>query len=185
MPRINGNRKGLGGERVDEQLQLLKDGDESAFEEFIMRYRKEAVNYAHNILKDYYMAEDIVQDSFATFYVYRERLNNYSTVKSYLFSIIHHKSVDYIRKNNRIIYDDYDIASTISPEEIVIDRENKEKLIKSFRKLSEEQKDILYLYAFQQMSYKEIAEVFGISLAKVKITIYRARKELKALLAEN
>ncbi len=169
---------------MDEQLQLLKDGNESAFEEFIVKYRKEAVNYARSILKDYYMAEDIVQDSFATFYVYRERLNQYSTVKSYLFSIIHNKSVDYIRKNDRISYDDLDIASTISPEEIVIERENKENLMKSLNKLNAEQKNILYLYAFLQMSYKEIAEVSGISLAKVKITIFRARKELKASFAE-
>ncbi len=169
---------------MDERLKLLKDGNESAFEEFIQRYRKEAVNFALNILKDYYIAEDIVQDSFATFYVYRDRLKSYSTLKSYLFSIIHNKSVDYIRKNNRKTYYDYDSASTISPEEIVINKEKKEKFMKSFSKLNEEQKNVLYLYAFQQMTYKEIAEVLGMSLAKVKITIFRARKELKASYAE-
>lgn len=170
---------------MDEQLQLLKDGNEKAFERFILEYRNEAVKFAMNILRDYHIAEDIVQDSFATFYVYRDRLKNYSTLKSYLFSIIHHKAVDYIRKNRLILYDDYDIAATISPEEIVIDRENKEKFMESFKNLNGEQKNILYLYAFEQMSYKEIAEVFGISLAKVKITLFRARKELKAAFAEN
>lgn len=45
-------------------------------------------------------------------------------------------------------------------------------------------KNVLYLYAFQQMTYKEIAEVLDMSLAKVKITIFRARKELKASYAE-
>jgi len=169
---------------VDEQLQLLKDGDESAFEEFVLRYRKEAVNFAVTILKDYYIAEDIVQDSFATFYVYRDRLKNYSTLKSYLFSIIHNKSVDYIRKNNKIVFKDYEATSTISPEEIIIDREKKQNFIRSFNKLDENQRNILYLYAFQQMTYKEIAEILNISLAKVKITIFRARKELKASYAE-
>ncbi len=169
---------------MDEQLQLLKDGNEEAFEEFVLKYRKEAVNFALNILKDYYAAEDIVQDSFAIFYVYRERLKNYSTLKSYLFSIIHNKSVDYIRKNNRNIYTNYDTSSTISPEEIVINKEKEEKFMESFDKLSENQKNILYLYAFQQMSYKEISEVLEMSLAKVKITIFRARKKLKASYAE-
>ncbi|MBU5436450.1 RNA polymerase sigma factor [Tissierella sp. MSJ-40] len=169
---------------MDEQLQLLKDGNEEAFEEFVLKYRKEAVNFALNILKDYYAAEDIVQDSFAIFYVYRERLKNYSTLKSYLFSIIHNKSVDYIRKNNRNIYTNYDTSSTISPEEIVINKEKEENFMKSFNKLDENQKNILYLYAFQQMSYKEISEVLEMSLAKVKITIFRARKKLKALYAE-
>ncbi|MBU5427233.1 RNA polymerase sigma factor [Tissierella pigra] len=169
---------------MEEQLQLLKNGDESAFEEFVLKHRKEAVNFALSILKDYHAAEDVVQDSFAIFYVYRERLKDYSTLKSYLFSIIHNKSVDYIRDNDKNVYTDYQIASTISPEEIIVNREKEHKFIDSFNKLDESQKSILYLYAFQQMSYNEISEVLGISLAKVKINIFRARKKLKALYAE-
>ncbi|WP_353093161.1 RNA polymerase sigma factor [Tissierella praeacuta] len=165
---------------MEEQLQLLKDGNEDAFEEFILENRKAAVNFALNILKDYYAAEDIVQDSFAIFYVYRYKLNNYSTLKSYLFSIIHNKSVDYIRNNNKNIYIDYDTISTISPEEILIEKEKKDRFMKNFNRLNENEKNILYLYAFQEMSYKEIAEVLKISLAKVKITIFRSRKKLKA-----
>lgn len=169
---------------MEEQLQLLKDGNEDAFEEFILENRKAAVNFALNILKDYYAAEDIVQDSFAIFYVYRYKLNNYSTLKSYLFSIIHNKSVDYIRNNNKNIYIDYDTISTISPEEILIEKEKKDRFMKNFNRLNENEKNILYLYAFQEMSYKEIAEVLKISLAKVKITIFRARKKLKASYVE-
>jgi RNA polymerase sigma-70 factor (ECF subfamily) len=169
---------------VDERLQLLKNGDENAFEEFVLKHRKEAVNFALSILKDYHAAEDVVQDSFAIFYVYRERLKDYSTLKSYLFSIIHNKSVDYIRDNNKNIYTDYHIASTISPEEIIVNREKEHRFMDSFNKLDEGQKSILYLYAFQQMSYNEISEVLGISLSKVKINIFRARKKLKALYAE-
>jgi RNA polymerase sigma-70 factor (ECF subfamily) len=169
---------------VDERLQLLKNGDENAFEEFVLKHRKEAVNFALSILKDYYAAEDVVQDSFAIFYVYRERLRDYSTLKSYLFSIIHNKSVDYIRDNNKNIYTDYNIASTISPEEIIVNKEKEYRFMDNFNKLDESQKSILYLYAFQQMSYREISEVLGISLSKVKINIFRARKKLKALYAE-
>ncbi|MBU5313765.1 RNA polymerase sigma factor [Tissierella carlieri] len=169
---------------MDERLQLLKSGDENAFEEFVLKHRKEAVNFALSILKDYYAAEDVVQDSFAIFYVYRERLRDYSTLKSYLFSIIHNKSVDYIRDNNKNIYTDYNIASTISPEEIILNKEKEHRFMDNFNKLDESQKSILYLYAFQQMSYKEISEVLDISLSKVKINIFRARKKLKALYAE-
>ncbi|MDU5080187.1 hypothetical protein CIW83_04660 [Tissierella sp. P1] len=169
---------------MDERLQLLKNGDENAFEEFVLKHRKEAVNFALSILKDYYAAEDVVQDSFAIFYVYRERLRDYSTLKSYLFSIIHNKSVDYIRDNNKNIYTDYNIASTISPEEIIVNKEKEYRFMDNFNKLDESQKSILYLYAFQQMSYREISEVLGISLSKVKINIFRARKKLKALYAE-
>jgi RNA polymerase sigma-70 factor (ECF subfamily) len=177
--------RNIGGGKVDEQLQLLKDGNEDAFEEFILRYRKEAVNFALNILKDYHAAEDVVQDSFAIFYVYRERFKDYSTLKSYLFSIIHNKAVDYIRGNNKNIFTNYHMTSIISPEEIVINKEKKERFMKKFNELDENQKNILYLYAFQEMSYKEISEVLKMSLAKVKITIFRARKKLKASYLEN
>lgn len=166
---------------MDEKLQLLREGDHAVFEELVLKYRDEGVRFALNILKDYYTAEDIAQDSFASFYVYRERLKKYSTLKSYLFSIIHNKSVDYIRKNKKYIYDGYNNASTISAEEIVMKKEKEEQFMNNFHKLNRNEKNVLYLYGIQQMSYKEISEILDMSMAKVKITIFRARKKLKAL----
>lgn len=166
---------------MEDRLKLIKEGNQQAFEQFVIDYRKEAVNFAVNILKDYYIAEDIVQDSFAFIYVYRERIRDYSTLKSYLFSIIHNRAVDYIRKNNRNITLNLDSISTFSPEEQVLDKERRQSLVKSFNNLSEKYKEVLYLYAFQELSYKEISEVLGMSLAQVKINIYRGRKNLKDL----
>ncbi len=169
---------------MEEELKLLKEGNQQAFEEFVIKYRKEAVNFAVTILKDYYIAEDIVQDSFAFIYVYRERIRDYSTLKSYLFSIIHNRAVDYIRKNNRNITLDLNVISTFSPEKQVLDKEQRKSFIKSFNNLNEKYKVVLYLYAFQELSYKEISEVVGISLAQVKVTIFRGRKKLKNLYNE-
>jgi RNA polymerase sigma-70 factor (ECF subfamily) len=169
---------------VEDKLKLLKEGNQQAFEEFVIEYRKEAVNFAANILKDYHIAEDIVQDSFAFIYVYRERIREYSTLKSYLFSIIHNRAIDYIRKNNRNITIDLDAISTFSPEEQILDKERRKSFIKSFNSLNEKYKVVLYLYGFQELSYKEISEVVGISLAQVKINIFRGRKKLKTLYNE-
>lgn len=175
-----------GGEKVDEQVELLKAGNEEAFEEFVVKYRNDAVNFAASILKDYYAAEDIVQDSFASFYVHRERIKSYSTLKAYLFSIIHNKAIDYIRKNNKNMVLDLNIISTFSPkeqipEEQIVDKEKREWFMKNFKDLNHKYKKVLYLFAFQELSYKEISEVLGISLAQVKITIFRGRKKLKEL----
>ncbi|MBC8586852.1 RNA polymerase sigma factor [Paratissierella segnis] len=169
---------------MEDKLKLLKEGNQQAFEEFVIEYRKEAVNFAANILKDYHIAEDIVQDSFAFIYVYRERIREYSTLKSYLFSIIHNRAIDYIRKNNRNITIDLDAISTFSPEEQILDKERRKSFIKSFNSLNEKYKVVLYLYGFQELSYKEISEVVGISLAQVKINIFRGRKKLKTLYNE-
>ena len=169
---------------MEDKLKLLKEGNQQAFEEFVIEYRKEAVNFAANILKDYHIAEDIVQDSFAFIYVYRERIREYSTLKSYLFSIIHNRAIDYIRKNNRNITIDLDAISTFSPEEQILDKERRKSFIKSFNSLNEKYKVVLYLYGFQELSYKELSEVVGMSLAQVKINIFRGRKKLKTLYNE-
>jgi RNA polymerase sigma-70 factor (ECF subfamily) len=166
---------------VEDKLKLLKEGNKQAFEEFVIEYREEAVNFAATILKDYHIAEDIVQDSFAFIYVYRERIRDYSTLKSYLFSIIHNRAVDYVRKNNRNITLDLDSISSFSPEEQILDKERRKSFIKSFNSLNEKYKVVLYLYAFQELSYKEISEIMGMSLAQVKINIFRGRKKLKTL----
>lgn len=47
------------------------------------------------------------------------------------------------------------------------------------QRLGEEEKQLLYLYAAEERSYKEIAAALGITVAQVKIKLFRARKKLR------
>ena len=49
----------------------------------------------------------------------------------------------------------------------------------AIQRLNEDEKNMLYLYAVEERSYKEIASKLGITVMKVKIKIFRARKKLR------
>jgi RNA polymerase sigma factor (sigma-70 family) len=93
-------RKQKEGQIMDEDSALIKSflkGNNESFERLIIIHRAKALSFAQRYLHDMYAAEDIVQESFADIYVYRERYKDRYSFKTYLFTIIRNKSVDYIR----------------------------------------------------------------------------------------
>ena len=69
-------------------------------------------------------------------------------------------------------------------DEVVKD-ESTQELHRAIDKLKYEQRVALTLHYFDDMSYKEVAEIMEISLSKVETLIFRAKKNLKKMLVEN
>lgn len=164
-------------------IQKIKNGDHDEFETFITLYKVPAFAFAVKLVKNTSLAEEIVQDSFVKIYVYRDRIDLHKSLKSYLFKIIHNKAIDYQRKETstkkliqNLFRKNVDIDS---PEKILLQKENSKELEDMMSKLDSIKRKVLYLYAYQNMSYSEISETLGISLSKTKIVLYRARMELK------
>ncbi|WP_026894688.1 RNA polymerase sigma factor [Clostridiisalibacter paucivorans] len=164
-------------------MTKFQNGDKYSFEQLILKYRNTGISFAKRFLHDRYMAEDVVQESFAYIYVYRDRYNDKYSFKTYLFTIIRNKSIDYIRKENRIVlYKDDSFVDLNSPEERVIEKEDKDLLNISINKLNDSYRTAIYLIDYEGFKYKEAAKIMGKNLAQMKILIYRARKKLKCLL---
>jgi RNA polymerase sigma-70 factor (ECF subfamily) len=90
-------RKQKEGQIMDEDSALIKSflkGNNESFERLVIIHRAKALSFAQRYLHDMYAAEDIVQESFADIYVYRERYKDRYSFKTYLFTIIRNKSVD-------------------------------------------------------------------------------------------
>ena len=58
-------------------------------------------------------------------------------------------------------------------------REERERIFDTVSRLKPEYRTALYLFAYEQMNYREIAKVMGKTQAQIKITLHRARKSLK------
>lgn len=169
----------------NELMECTIDGNKQAYEELVIKYRTCALNFAKKYINDEYLAEDIIQESFAIVYV---RRNNYKfdySFKTYLYTIIRNKCIDYIRKKKNLCFHELeDLQYSKSTEEIIIDKENKSLLKKLFEQLNNNYQTALYLYEFEGMSYKDIGKVMGKNLCQVKIMIHRARKKLLSLAEE-
>ena len=178
-----------GGMLVDEDKLLMKkfqEGNENSFEELIIKYRASAICFAQRYTFDKFIAEDITQESFAYLYVYKDKYDNKYSFKTYLFTIIRNKSIDYYRKIKRegLQYNLYNSSELDTPEDIILRHEIKDLVINNINKLKEDYKIALYLIDYEEFSYKEAGSIMGKNLAQMKILIFRARRKLKLLIEQ-
>ena len=163
-------------------LSGFKAGDHESFEILMLKYRTSAFNFALRFVKDASAVEDIVQDSFADLYVYRDRYLEEFSFKTYLYAIIKNKSISYLRKRNRLSYYDVDIPYAGTPETDYIEHERCNQVREKINQLKDDYCIVLFLKEYEGFSYEEIAKIMKKSLGQVKILIFRARKKLKLLI---
>lgn len=154
-------------------------GDHVSFEVLIIKHRQGAIAFAKRYIHEVYIAEDIVQESFADIYVYRHRYKFKYSFKTYLYTVVKNKSIDYLRKNRQLVSYQVEEADTYGTEQIILDKEHKNILSRAINTLKAEYRTVIYLYAYEDLSYEEIAGIMGKSLAQIKILLYRARQSLK------
>ena len=90
-------------EITKEMYQEFLNGNMGVFDEIVLTFKDSLINFIKRYVKDYYIAEDISQDVFATIYVYRDKYNSKYSFKTYLFAIAKNKSIDYLRKKKDVV----------------------------------------------------------------------------------
>jgi len=160
-------------------------GDNTGFERLVIRYKDGLIYYLNRIIKNITVAEDLAQDAFVEVYVHKERfVPGKASFKTYLYTIGHHKAVDYVRKHQREYLTDFqaeeeqNLADLSLPEERVLEQEGKEKLYRALDNLKDEYQRVLLLTEVEGMRLKEVARVMGKTETQVKVLAHRARKAL-------
>ncbi len=129
---------------------------------------------------NYHLSSDIMQESFAR---YLEHYGPQTQNVSLLFTIARNAVWDNTRKtaNNKEIENDIE-DEAIDPEQQLLVRESYRNVLSAMQKLKKSQRDILALTVSSDLSYREIANIFGISETNVKVKVHRARILLKEFL---
>jgi RNA polymerase sigma-70 factor (ECF subfamily) len=124
-------------------------------------------------------ARDLVQSSFEKLWEHRSEVK-VSTSKSYLFTIAYHKMIDLNRKNSRMEFRESvpDKMEELPGTTLRL----KEVLEKALSRLNDRQRSLVLLKDYEGYSYEEIAEITGLNIAQVKVTLHRARLILKGWL---
>lgn len=158
------------------------------FKALVDKYKYKLYRIAYSILKDEQRSKDVVQETFIIAWDKLYQLEDEKNINSWLCTIASNKAKDYYRKGKREILtiDDEKVYSPNGgkvyldlPEEIVEKREFKRKLLDEIQKLDSIYSEVLYLYYFAQLSYKEIGHNLNISTKTVGSRLYRAKQELK------
>jgi RNA polymerase sigma-70 factor, ECF subfamily len=175
-------------------MQRVTQGDQSAFEELVEKYKQPVFNMIYRTLPDATEAEDLAQTVFIQVYKAAHRYRVEAKFSTWLFTIARNASLNEIRRRSRHRADSLDAAISpdedapsrqfedirnVSPPDRLIQEELVSKVSEAVLALPENQRTALMLYQEQEKSYEEIADVLECSLSATKSLIHRARETLK------
>lgn len=163
--------------RPKEQKQDRFFDDLESFEKIVLEYRENSINFAKRYINDAQICEDIAQEAFAAVYVNRDKYNPKMSFKTWLFSIIHNKCVDYIKKNKELQSDGIEDISREGNEFDNLD--TKILLEHEISKLKSNYRAIIQMVDVEGMTMREAAKVLQISEVHARVLNYRAKKKLR------
>ena len=172
-----------------ELYQKFLNGNNEAFNELIIKYRKQLVFFVMKYVRNMEVAEDIVQDSFVYMIINKINYDFKYSFRTYIYTIAKSRTINYLKKNSKVIFisdvvEENYYNENIDIEEEYIRQEKKETLQKAIKNLKIEYQVIIYLYEFQGFKYKEISEILNQSMSKTKMMIHRAKKSLEKIIKE-
>lgn len=166
---------------------LAKEGNEEAFQELYVRYSKLAYFIALKTCANEADAQDIVQNAFLQVHKNIADLKEPKAFKGWLYQIVISSCKKLYRKNYRtnrhlekIVAEDYVIESRkeFVPEKEMRFKSDQEVVMYYLNSLSGEQRLVLTLFYFEQMSIKEIADLMSVPEGTVKSRLAYGRKFL-------
>lgn len=178
-----------------ELVESYRLGNQASFEELVSRHQNRVFSYIMMLVKDRQLADDIFQDTF---------IKIIRTIKSgaykeegkfiqWAMRIAHNLIIDHFRKNKRIpcvdsANEDFDPLENVSLydpsiEEMIITDQIYDDLRKMIDFLPDEQREVLYLRLYADMSFKDIAETTNVSintaLGRMRYALINMRKMIR------
>ena len=167
------------------------DGDESALGKLIKKHKSRIYNFIFSKVLNRDIAEDIFQDTFIKVIKTLKRgfYNEEGKFLPWIMRIAHNLVIDHFRRNNRIPKfennNEYDIFqnlsdSSLNAEKSIIKSQVSNDLQLLVEELPGDQKDVIIMRLYRDMSFKEIAENTGVSintaLGRMRYAIINLRK---------
>jgi RNA polymerase sigma-70 factor (ECF subfamily) len=184
----------------DAQVMLrVKEGDESAFDYLVQKYRRPIVNFMYRMAHNAAAAEDLAQEVFLRAYRSRSSYEASAKFTTWLYRIAtnlainHARDTRHERPETTVSLDEpdeetgttLDIADkSLSAEENIVRRERLMAIRQKVQALPERQRMAVVMHKYQQMDYKQIAEVLKLSESATKSLLFRAYETLREQLKD-
>lgn len=184
-------------DRVTSDQELIRQfiaGDHSSLETIIIRHERKIFSYIILIVKDKQLAEDIFQDTFIKV-INTLRAGSYNEEGKFLpwvMRIAHNLVIDFFRKSKRMPLvensEEYDLFETLkifeeTIEDKIITAQIHDDVRRLVEYLPEEQKQVLKMRHYQDMSFKDIADQTDVSintaLGRMRYALINLRKMVK------
>lgn len=170
----------------------FKGGDEASFIFIYKKYFPQLFQFGNQFTSKVELVEDSIQDLFIELREKREKITIKSSIKFYLFKSLKRKVIVILEKNKKNIsieetpgYTEFQISYSMEKRLIdgQIEKEQRQRLSESMQNLTPRQREALYYFYYEDMSYSEIQELMNFKhIQATRNLMYRALKELKSSL---
>lgn len=159
-------------------------GDREAFAVLVERYWDRLYRWLCHLTRDGHNAEDLAQESFLKAFAALDRFEAGSNFRAWLFRIAHNSFVNMRRagRHNRQPLPQDWWSDDAGPDELAMTREAMQTLVDAVSKLPVDFRSALLLRAEADLSFKEIADVLGITEQTARWRVFKARQKLMRVL---
>jgi len=184
----------------DAEIMLrAKAGDQSAFEYLVQKYRRPMLSFMYRMARNAAAAEDLAQEVFLRVYRSRETYEASAKFTTWLYRIATNLAVNHARDTRherpevQVSLDEPDEDTgttlelpdaTLNAEQAMVIRERMLAIRRKVEALPEQQRLAVIMHKYQQMDYKQIAEVLKKSESATKSLLFRAYETLREQLQE-
>jgi len=182
-----------------EVMLRVREGDDAAFDYLVQKYRRPIIGFMYRMAHNPAIAEELAQEVFLR--VYRSRANYEPSAKfsTWLYRIAtnlgvnHARDTRHERAENTVNLDEPDTETGQTPdladktatvEEEILRRERLAAIRQKIEALPERQRMAVLMHKYQQMDYRQIAEVLKLSESATKSLLFRAYEALRTQLKE-
>lgn len=178
-------------------LQVIKDqdivlfervaqGNELAFNTIFDKYYTELCEFSYYIVKNKESAEEIVADLFANIWIKRGSYSVDQNLKGYLMRSTKNRTISYMRKKKIEVLslDDVSFAyaeSESNPEKELISKESSSSIEQILNYVPEKSRLVFKMHRFENLKYREIADILEVSHKTVEKHMGKALKILRGL----
>ena len=179
-----------------ELIERYQDGDVHSFELLIGRYQKQVYSYILTLVKDKQLADDVFQDTFVKVIqtVKSKAYKDDGRFVQFAMRIAHNLVIDHFRKENRIptvesssedynYIDNVPITDASVEQGMIVDQVHSD-LHRMIEFLPDEQREVLRMRIFDDMSFKDIADITNVSintaLGRMRYALINLRKMMVA-----
>lgn len=167
-------------------MGLVARGDRRAFESLYRSYHLRLARFLSNLLRKPELVEEVVNDTLLAVWRRPDSFSGKSKLSTWIFAIAYHKA---LRARSRLDepLEGSDTESRASeeagPEQQLRRGETREALLAAMGTLSDDHRAVVHLTYFQELGYKEIAEIMDCPVDTVKTRMFYARRHLKNALS--
>ena len=171
-------------------------GDNSAMRHLIIRYQDLVLNTCYKVLQSREDAEDIAQEVFIETFRSAASLRNEQNISFWLYRISLNKSINYLKRSQNILFRSIHQIESIfrhdrpggsepvpqsddNPVQNMEEVERQQMLSSAVANLPVRQQKAFILYYYEELTYKEISDVLGLSTSSVESLLVRARENVR------